>query len=484
LKRHLNCVHEEETIPIEVQDDNDKQSISNFQLHEKIQPFKCHTCEQSFFQKGDLEIPIQRDHKEIPMSMEITDYGIKQTNSNLNLQTQPPSIHQNRQLYQCDICKQCFSQKCNMESHLDREHNEKALPIVEIEGDKMQKKNSLQLDHSSVHENLKPFECQISKQCFSKKCNLESHLNREHKETTERIVEIEADKIQNKTNLVLDQSRVDENQQLYQCHICTQCFSRKNNLKRHIFLVHKEMALSMEDIEEKIQNTNNLGLHQFGMTKKLKPFKCKLCKHCFSRKYNLERHIQMMHKEKTLPMEDLHDQTQNKNNLKLNQLSRHENLKPFKCQLCKQTFSQKCNLKTHIHRVHNEAEGPMEEIEDDKAQNKNNLNLHQSNLHKNLKPFECQICQKSFSTKNHLKRHRQEVHEKLKPHKCPKCKKCFTRKDDMRVHMKRRHTINYSERPKILNQDQTCDKQCKICEIVFISRRTLQLHLKFVHTNC
>jgi KRAB domain-containing zinc finger protein len=392
FKSHLKKVHNEENIPKETPDEDDKQ---------KLRPYKCQICEKYFSQKGNLKRHLKEVHKEETIPVEAQDDEIEQTT--LHFKSHNSRKPENRQLYQCDICKQCFSQKCNLESHLLRVHNETVVPMEVIELDK----NNLQLDQSSVHENLKPFECQICKQCFSQKCNLESHLQRVHNDTVAPMEDIEGDMIQNKNNLQLDQ---------------------KCNLKTHIHKVHNDMAIPMFDEEgDKMQNKNNPYLE------------CQICQNSFSQKVHFKRHHQEV----------------------------HEKLKPHKCPECQKCSSRKDYMKTHNKRCHTR----------NNSERTKNLNQNQTC------GKQCPICQKSFSTKNHLKSHHQEVHEKLKPHECPECQKCFSRKHDMKSHMKRLHKINNSNTNN-LNPDQTCDKQCKICKIVFISSRTLQLHSKFVHNNC
>ena len=57
--------------------------------------------------------------------------------------------------------------------------------------------------------------------------------------------------------------------------------------------------------------------------------------------------------------------------------------------------------------------------------------------HSNIKPFKCEHCSKSFTEKGHLKCHFNEVHLKLKKFKCEQCGRGFGRKSSLKTHQKR-----------------------------------------------
>lgn len=57
-------------------------------------------------------------------------------------------------------------------------------------------------------------------------------------------------------------------------------------------------------------------------------------------------------------------------------------------------------------------------------------------VHQNLKPYRCDICDKTFGQRGTLTRHRSAVHEKRKDHKCkyPGCEKKFSSRWTLSVH--------------------------------------------------
>ena len=74
----------------------------------------------------------------------------------------------------------------------------------------------------------------------------------------------------------------------YECIVCSNCFSNKVLLRRHISSVHE----------------------------KKKPLECKICDTSFSQKHHLNRHVSSV----------------------------HEGIKPFKCKICDTSFSQKNSI--------------------------------------------------------------------------------------------------------------------------------------------
>ncbi|KAK4112391.1 hypothetical protein N656DRAFT_681775, partial [Canariomyces notabilis] len=48
------------------------------------------------------------------------------------------------------------------------------------------------------------------------------------------------------------------------------------------------------------------------------------------------------------------------------------------------------------------------------------------------KPFRCDVCWQSFSRNHDLKRHKR-IHVAAKPFPCPSCNKFFSRKDALKV---------------------------------------------------
>ena len=108
-----------------------------------------------------------------------------------------------------------------------------------------------------------------------------------------------------------------------------------------------------------------------------------------------------------------------KGNLKRHIEDVHEGQKKFECEHCNKTFSQKCNLKTHV------------------------LNVHFG------KKFKCQKCQKTFNQKqiflNHMKIKHNNKNKITKQFKCKQCDKEYIYKSALENHIKTFHKFRNEE---------------------------------------
>ena len=103
--------------------------------------------------------------------------------------------------------------------------------------------------------------------------------------------------------------------------------------------------------------------------------------------------------------------------------------KPYKCNECSSSFTQKCNLRAH-QRIHT-GEKPFKCNECSISfSHKSDLSKHQR-IHTGEKPFKCSECSLSFSQKSNLRRH-QRVHTGEKPFKCNECSTSFSHKCHLR----------------------------------------------------
>lgn len=148
----------------------------------------------------------------------------------------------------------------------------------------------------------------------------------------------------------------------------------------------------------------------------LKPYKCMLpgCNATFGQKGSLTRHVK----------------------------SRHEKLRPHKCEQCRKSFSALWTLR-----------------------------VHQRNVHLKAKPHKCHLCDKSFGELFNKSKHVAIVHEGKRPFSCPICSRAFGYKGDMRKHVLELH--EQTGRPY----------QCKIptCGVKFARKRYLKRHENLSH---
>ena len=61
-------------------------------------------------------------------------------------------------------------------------------------------------------------------------------------------------------------------------------------------------------------------------------------------------------------------------------------------------------------------------------------------VHEQLRPFKCDLCGKSFSTKQSLKFHVEAVHDRKRNYACDECSIRFNCKHLLLRHVKKTHT--------------------------------------------
>ena len=103
-----------------------------------------------------------------------------------------------------------------------------------------------------------------------------------------------------------------------------------------------------------------------------------------------------------------------KNRLDMNISSGPERKVMFGCEICGKILANKTTLAQHI-KIH-EGKKPFRcDICDYSCSQKGNMKTHVASVHVVKKPFKCDICDYSFSLKNIMKRHIITVHGGKKP---------------------------------------------------------------------
>lgn len=167
-----------------------------------------------------------------------------------------------------------------------------------------------------------------------------------------------------------------------------------------------------------------------------KPYKCDKCPKTFSDKYCLVRHRKL-----------------------------HTGEKPFKCPHCQRTFKRRSHLTSHL-RIHTGAVRPkgLSCVHCPKSFScKSRLNIHLRS-HTGEQPYLCPHCSRRFAYKSNLKRHIQShVQKGEKPHKCSSCSKGYTRKSSLRKHVQKFHGLK--------------PYMCFKCQTSFVLKKNLETHL-------
>lgn len=211
------------------------------------------------------------------------------------------------------------------------------------------------------------------------------------------------------------------------CEICRKIFKDKKSLNIHTHYTHMpdEEKMSCPLCDHKTSRPSVLKVHMESKHGKQsveeffreeptdsKPFVCNVCGRSFGRRYDMNRHIQIIH---------IHPKT-----------PRQKREKCYLCPHCGQSYNSKKGLENHL-ISHTDDRPYVCGICNKAYKRVREMKVHQR-IHSDLKPFQCSICGKSFRRRDKLKTH-MSVHSDLRPYKCRQCEKSFKYRSVLRTHM-------------------------------------------------
>lgn len=157
--------------------------------------------------------------------------------------------------------------------------------------------------------------------------------------------------------------------------------------------------------------------------------------------------------------------------LKTHMLCRHasEDQRTFKCDLCRQSFAQKCTLVQHMER-----HSDVKCVKCDKSfASKGSLNTHIANQHSGKdRTMVCDTCGQEFLNKVSFEQHVNEhMGIDVERFQCAICQRWLKGERNFRNHMNWVHA------------DGSREFQCDLCLQKYPHSRALQLHKKYTHAE-
>lgn len=391
-------------------------------------------------------------------------------------------------LYQCDICKEKFSQPVNLATH-------KALHCMGSADCPKDICSTENRDIAIAAEETtdKVHECSISMEKFSTPDGLSNH-KAIHSMDTDPVRPENILSTGNSVTLV----REETTDKVYQCVDCKKIFSKPSDLATHEALRSTETSAgcpedaSPSDSDKRYEC--EIGGLKFSQGKRLddgekthsedKPFECDVCQKRCKTKGNLTRHKQT------------HDNNFSCGVCKksfriLSRLKRHEKLhtglKPYACDVCQKRFSVAGNLVRH--KITHTGVKPFEcHVCQKRFSQKGDLGRHLL-LHTGEKPHECSVCKKRFTLSSYLATH-MRIHTGIKPFECDVCGKKFTQKSSLVKHNQIHHRnldqddlsgMSYNARTQKTPQSEA-SYECDLCHKKIVNKHNLELH-KRTHTG-
>merc|ERR1712228_850674 len=207
---------------------------------------------------------------------------------------------------------------------------------------------------------------------------------------------------------------------------------------------------------------------------------CRFCDKEFKSTHSIIDHYQSEHRfihSKYQQMQKDQRKEKERNKMKILQKKRKNNWddieererKRFKCEYCKYSTNNSCDLKKHI-RIHT-GERPFKCKEPGcnmKFRQRAHLKNH-SQTHSSEKPYKCSYngCNKTFKLKNSYNRHCTLHVEDDKKYKCTFCRQAFETRKELNVHVR----IHTEQKPF----------ECMYCNKRFSQSHKLKKHVNRQH---
>ncbi|CAK9813348.1 Zinc finger protein 275 [Anthophora quadrimaculata] len=245
-----------------------------------------------------------------------------------------------------------------------------------------------------------------------------------------------------------------EKSQCYTCNFCNKIFTKKLELKKHMYthsnriqnsdeleLVNKARQIVNDrvsykcDVCKKIIFTKRGFLRHIRVHSDKRPCKCDLCGKSYRIEQDLARHIRDVHERLKKYNCDICGRAFANKGTKDDHRRIHTGERPYACEHCPKMFRTLNSIYIH-NRVHTDYKPHKCSYCGKYFRSKQRLTHHET-THTGIKAFACEICGKTFSVKGEVGRHR-AVHNDEKPFSCI-CGMKFGQKRYLRNHIKQQH---------------------------------------------
>ncbi|VDI20981.1 KRAB domain-containing zinc finger protein [Mytilus galloprovincialis] len=310
--------------------------------------------------------------------------------------------------FECKVCKQEF--KClqyltsHMRTHNNNYRNREKRFSCEDCGARFHGNSQLMV-HKRTHNGSRPFSCNYCDKKFLNSGNCSAHVNKVHfgKAKESRYYCDVCNKGFHYKSVLKKHMMIHTEEKIYKCEYCSKTFSWKLCYDLHLKL-HSGEAMHECSICQKTYPTNHILEKHMNTHTKEKEYECDICNKVFYKKGNMSKHRMI-----------------------------HFDNKPYKCSTCGKGFKQNSTMRTH-EDIHNPEHLRKRNLCPKTFTRASGKLIHMKTVHERLRPFKCDICTKTFSNRSNLQKHLM-VHNNERPHKCQQCKKAFRTRSNLKYHM-------------------------------------------------
>ncbi|XP_037029941.1 zinc finger protein 175-like isoform X1 [Bradysia coprophila] len=247
------------------------------------------------------------------------------------------------------------------------------------------------------------------------------------------------------------------------CHICKKSFP--DGLKRHMRVHSGERPYVCHICGASYKQAYGLTMHKAIHNESGELFYCDTCNKGYRSKYTLKDHLKLHYRVRNddsalVVMKSTWKPAKvcticgfETYNIRSHMIARHSTLRPFKCEICPETFKFKKDLQTHYAYHSDEMNFHCDECEK-RFKTKRKLVIHKR-IHTNEKSYVCEVCDRSFLVSTYLRKHMRGHTGQRKRHACTECSKDYSGITDLRRHLEKEHGIKVQPNPKYSNNNMT-----------------------------
>jgi KRAB domain-containing zinc finger protein len=318
----------------------------------------------------------------------------------------------------CEFCEKSFFSQKHLKIH--------ASIHPEYKGEKIEQQELER--HKSIHDEIKPFPCDLCPYSSLTKGRLREHTMIHHPDS-----------------LPEDMTKI------FICEICSKSFGCKSYLSRHVSREHtRDKVYNCDQCNYETTQCTAFKEHVRTHTGE-RPYACHVCTKTFIRSSHMKKHIKEVHIGEKNIFCELCPKTY-KTQDQLNQhMVTHTGEKNFHCDVCPKSFGLRSTLANHKRLHTGERPWACDECGLTFSQ-RGHLYSHKKSHNKNREyAFKCDICPKVFDKAIRLKKHKEKKHIDTdeKPFLCSLCGQEFTEDVHLKAHMKGKHSHLISQESEL-----------------------------------
>ena len=214
--------------------------------------------------------------------------------------------------YECDICREHFSQVVLLLRHRRMVHARVKPCACETCGKAFPNNGKLRR-HAMIHTGEKPYSCDLCDRSFNQTVNLSRHMQHSHPKESQlrcktcgrafrfrskllrHMATHTAQDAKNMNSSVQQRPSVPCDNSSSCCPTCGKAFKHQTSLGRHMVIHTGEQPFACEICDRRFNQSSNLTTHIIVVHGKENQFECEICGKGFSNRLRLRRHVQAIH---------------------------------------------------------------------------------------------------------------------------------------------------------------------------------------------